>query len=80
MQLPDEQKVNLLDTLQKDLEERKVILARRDLEHLWKNGETEMYNGKEPNIKYGDWEKDAVEDEDEVEMTDEELIEALKNM
>ncbi len=80
MQLPDDKKVELLDFLQKDLEERKVILARRNAEQLWYEGEEGLHVGKEPQIEYGNVEKDAAPEGEEIEMTDMELIEALKNM
>ncbi|MFK7905616.1 MAG: hypothetical protein AB8B69_10850 [Chitinophagales bacterium] len=80
MQLPDDKKVELLDFLQKDLEERKVILARRNLEQLWKGKDGNLYSAKEPDIEWVDVEKEASPEGEEIEMTDIELIEALKNM
>lgn len=79
MQLPDDKKVELLDALQKDLEDRKVILARRNAEQLWYEGEEGLYAGKEPEIDYVNVE-DASPEGEEIEMTDMELIEALKNL
>ncbi|MGB0930183.1 MAG: hypothetical protein ACPGVB_05375 [Chitinophagales bacterium] len=79
MQLPDDKKVELLDALQKDLEDRKVILARRNAEQLWYEGDRELYAGKEPEIDYINMDEAAPEGE-EIEMTDEEFYEAVKNI
>lgn len=81
-QLPDIRQVELLDKLQKRLEDNKIIAIRQDRKQQYENRLTlkQMENEPPLDIEYFKVEEEAFPDGEEVEMTDEEFYESLKNL
>lgn len=81
-QLTDDKQVELLDKLQERLEKDKIIAIRQDRKAQYEKGLTLEQIISEPyqDIKYFNIEEEAFPEGEEIEMTDEEFLESLKEL